>query len=285
VLQACYLLHLLQAGLKKSPKRVELKEEKTLGDYLKACGVTDLEKEALSFVRFAAVLFQVLGWIPAQPMKILYGNDLQSLCSLLSLPSIAETLASVPSKAFADILKPDQKLGFGIENGRAPEMAALPNDFQEVFSSIRPDTGKATCLICGKCLPIKCVENEPLNPVLLHHHARTCNNGNGLFFLDRPTIFVATTSSLLHPNGNMPLFIPLRSPYVDEHGYEDTYLHRGNALTLNADRTQEYLEILLSNGIPDRIFKAMRFKFANMLLVQQMNALPEDDEDEEENAE
>ena len=158
-------------------------------------------------------------------------------------------------------------------------MAALPNDFQEVFSSIRPDTGKATCLICGKCLPIKCVENEPLNPVLLHHHARTCNNGNGnrfisyiiiimlsgLFFLDRPTIFVATTSSLFHPISNMPLFIPLRSPYVDDHGYEDTYLHRGNALTLNADRTQEYLETLLSNGIPDRIFKVTRsFLFNNI---------------------
>jgi hypothetical protein len=120
---------------------------------------------------------------------------------------------------------------------RAPTLLALPLLYQDLFLEWadrpcavcrRVPHEPALCLACGRlvCCAGACCA-EPTGRRECAAHAAACGAGAAVFLL------VKATKLLLLRGGRRCLY---PSPYLDAHGEEDAYLHRGRPLYLNAAR-------------------------------------------------
>jgi hypothetical protein len=138
----------------------------------------------------------------------------------------------------------------------APQpLFALPSRFTDLYSTLGgrscPSTGRfpeepAICLACGEllCAGSACCKVDGVGA--LTRHVRTCSAGAGLFFL-------------LHRCGTVLLrgvhAAYSISPYVDEHGEEDSGLRRGRPLHLDERRLRQLQRLFVSHGISGEVVR------------------------------
>ena len=120
---------------------------------------------------------------------------------------------------------------------RAPTLLPLPHLYQDLFLEWadrpcgvcrRVPHEPALCLACGRlvcCAGTCCAEPGGRRECFMH--AAECGAGAAVFLLVKAT-------KLLLLRGSRRCLYP--SPYLDAHGEEDAYLHRGRPLYLNAAR-------------------------------------------------
>ena len=134
-------------------------------------------------------------------------------------------------------------------------LCELPHRFTDLYSRLshhRCVTTKAfpeepaICMTCGEllCAGSQCCKRNGVGA--LTRHVASCGAGCGLFFL----VHRCGTVLIRGPHAAYSI-----SPYVDEHGEEDSGLRRGRPLHLDADRMRQLGRLWASHAVAGEVVR------------------------------